>query len=248
MEFYPLLIKSIALLMTATSVHLSLSPPNPPVKRDECTGSRTHTFFERLIQWITFTSKTMVWIGALWDLTTSLIAFYNTSCSPSMAAPVDYSKFRLSSERGQLLSALWAIHPIMLIGTFATVSAAILRIWCFKTLGPMFTFEVSIRPQHQLVTHGPYAWVRHPSYIGVYLTLLGATAVLCAPGGWLSSGGWLTPLGCLMVAIWTIKCLYVFRGTSLRLQAEDDILKAAFGQKWEEYARKVPYKLVPYLI
>ncbi|SRR6266550_1031903 len=57
MEFESLVLKSIALLTTALSVHLSLSPPNPPVKRDECTGSRTHTIFERLIQWITFASK-----------------------------------------------------------------------------------------------------------------------------------------------------------------------------------------------
>jgi hypothetical protein len=57
MEFESLVLKSIVLLTTALSVHLSLSPPNPPVKRDECTGSRTHTIFERLIQWITFASK-----------------------------------------------------------------------------------------------------------------------------------------------------------------------------------------------
>lgn len=57
MGFESLVLKSIALLTTALSVHLSLSPPNPPVKRDECAGSRTHTIFERLIQWITFASK-----------------------------------------------------------------------------------------------------------------------------------------------------------------------------------------------
>jgi len=252
MEFHSLVVKSIALLVTAISVHVSLSPPNPPVKRNECTGSRTHTFFERLIQWITFTSKTMVWLGALWDLTMSLTAFWayhNVSPSSSAATSVNYTvpmHPRLSSHPPP---ALWAVHPAMLLGAIATASAAILRIWCFKTLGPLFTFEVSIRPQHELVTHGPYGWVRHPSYVGVYLTLLGATAALCAPGSWLSSGGgWLTPVGLTMVTLWTIKCLYVFRGTSLRLHAEDEILKANFGPKWEEYAKKVPYKLVPFLL
>lgn len=118
---------------------------------------------------------------------------------------------------------------------------------CFRTLGPLFTFEVTIRPQHELITDGPYAWVRHPSYIGIYLTLLGATAVLCAPGGWLAHGGWQTTGGFLMVLLWTIKCLYVFRGTSLRLKAEDDVLKRTFGPKWEEYARKVPYRMIPFI-
>ena len=60
MELGGLVLKSIALLTTAVSVHLSLSPPNPPVKREECTGSRTNTIFERLIQWITFSSKVSV--------------------------------------------------------------------------------------------------------------------------------------------------------------------------------------------
>ncbi|KAK2462801.1 hypothetical protein APHAL10511_005192 [Amanita phalloides] len=240
MEFESLFLKSIALLTTALSVHLSLSPPNPPVKRDECTGSRMNAIFERLIQWITFTSKTMVWLGVLWDLMMSSIAsfVYHTSTS-SAAAPPDYAIADATHLRHLLSTAhpmpiLWNVHPAMLIGVFATVAAAILRVWCFKTLGPFFTFEVTIRPQHELVTHGPYAWVRHPSYVGIYLTLSGATVVLCAPGSWLAAGGLLTAGGSLMVFLWTIKCLFVFRGTSLRLKAEDDVLRTAFGAKWED--------------
>ncbi|KAF8634710.1 hypothetical protein AX15_000765 [Amanita polypyramis BW_CC] len=255
MELESLVVKSIALFTTALSVHLSLSPPNPPVKRDECAGSRTNTIFERLIQWITFCSKAMVWIGALWDLTMSSIAYF-VYHAPKSASPAASSNYAITnsngqewllSNRAQPTSILWTIHPAMFIGAFATVAAAALRIWCFRTLGPFFTFEVTIRPQHELITHGPYAWVRHPSYLGIYLTLLGATVVLCAPGSWLANGGWLTICGFIMTLLWAVKCLYALRGTSLRLKAEDDVLKGTFGTKWEEYARKVPYRMIPFI-
>ena len=233
----------------------------------------------------------MVWIGVLWDLTTSSIARFVYHTSAAAASP----NYAIADSAGYLRhlpsaehAMLWSVHPAMLVGTFTTLAAAILRIWlvfrilapltqtcihrsvlqrvvpaktipcffsyspfpfrrCFKTLGPLFTFEVTIRPQHELITHGPYAIVRHPSYIGIYLTLLGASAVLCAPGTWLASGGWMTGGGFLMVSVWSVKCLFVFRGTCLRLKAEDDILRATFGAKWEEYARKVPYRMIPFV-
>ena len=57
----------------------------------------------------------------------------------------------------------------------------------------------------------------------------------------------MTAGGFLMVSLWSVKCLFVFRGTCLRLKAEDDVLRATFGAKWEEYARKVPYRMIPFV-
>ncbi|PFH51611.1 hypothetical protein AMATHDRAFT_80175 [Amanita thiersii Skay4041] len=244
-ELESLIIKSIALLITATSVHLSLSPPNPPVKQQEC--ARTSTIFERLIQWITFSSKAMVWLGASWDISISATSYfiYHVALSSRPVNPAALSCFL--STRSCTMPELWTVYPTMFIGAFATLAAAVLRTWCFRTLGPLFTFEVTIRPQHELIMHGPYSWVRHPSYTGIYLTLFGATAVLCSPGSWLSMGGWSTIGAFPLVFFWVAKCLYVFRGTSLRLKAEDDMLRDTFGATWEEYARKVPYRLIPFV-
>lgn len=119
---------------------------------------------------------------------------------------------------------------------------------CFKTLGPFFTFEITIRPKHELITTGPYAWVRHPSYTGVYLTLIGATLVFGAPTTWISRHAAKTPLGAFIVGFWLLKCSFAFRGMILRLRAEDQILKEIFGEEWDTYAFKVPYKLVPNVI
>ena len=37
----------------------------------------------------------------------------------------------------------------------------------------MFTFEMSIRKDHMLITSGPYGVVRHPGYTGFLLVVIG---------------------------------------------------------------------------
>lgn len=44
-------------------------------------------------------------------------------------------------------------------------------------MGSMFTFEMSIRKNHELVTSGPYAIVRHPGYTSVMLVVIGMLLV-----------------------------------------------------------------------
>jgi protein-S-isoprenylcysteine O-methyltransferase Ste14 len=42
--------------------------------------------------------------------------------------------------------------------------------WVFTTLGANVSETVLTKPQHQLVTTGPYRWVRHPLYtVGIAL-------------------------------------------------------------------------------
>lgn len=152
------------------------------------------------------------------------------------------------------------VSPLFLLGVISTVSGACLRRWCFKTLGHFFTFELTIRPSHALITSGPYAFVRHPSYTGIYLTLLGASAVAFAPGSLLRES-WLSPLltpasfqrtlevGPVVllsfVVFWFVKVWYALRSMHTRLHVEDVELHKAFGETWEEYAGRVPWRLIP---
>ncbi|PPR01003.1 hypothetical protein CVT24_000584 [Panaeolus cyanescens] len=174
-QYAELDLTSVVYLITAISVHISLSPPNPPIKFDECCDEpkKTNTLFERFVQYITFCSKSMIWLAAFCE------AYIRLSD-------------RLLLNDPSLRS--YAIHPCVAVGGGLTLVAAILRIWCFKSLGPFFTFEITIRPKHELITTGPYAWVRHPSYTGVYLTLIGATLVFAAPTTWISQHAVKTPL------------------------------------------------------
>jgi protein-S-isoprenylcysteine O-methyltransferase len=41
------------------------------------------------------------------------------------------------------------------------------------TLGRFFTVDVAVHPGHRVIDRGPYRHVRHPSYSGLLLALLG---------------------------------------------------------------------------
>jgi hypothetical protein len=55
MSGYELVLKATLLCVTGLAAHISLSPPNPPVKDQNC--SVPDTLFENFVQSITFLSK-----------------------------------------------------------------------------------------------------------------------------------------------------------------------------------------------
>lgn len=61
----------------------------------------------------------------------------------------------------------------LVVGTFLATIGGYIRWACYNALGHLFTFEMSIRGDHRLITGGPYAWVRHPGYTGVLSTFMG---------------------------------------------------------------------------
>src|SRR5918995_985672 len=48
-----------------------------------------------------------------------------------------------------------------------------LRVWAVLTLGRSFSTFIQVDADQAVVTHGPYRWVRHPSYTGLLLIALG---------------------------------------------------------------------------
>ena len=159
----------------------------------------------------------------------------------------------------------------MIIGTATVTFGNLLRQWCFHQLGSLFTFEITIQSGHSLVTSGPYNCVRHPSYTGVFMTLLGSTLVGFAPGsylrerwlaGWLNmalgheeaeSAGYgmilLSALGQIaifaLVALWFVTGTYALRSTVKRVEVEDRELHKIFGKEWEVWAARVRWRLIP---
>ena len=80
------------------------------------------------------------------------------------------SKFVISGSANSIQMTKW-----FLIGTLMTAFGGYIRWSCYRALGRLFTFEMCIRDEHELVTQGPYAWVRHPGYTGVLTTFIGLT-------------------------------------------------------------------------
>jgi len=132
------------------------------------------------------------------------------------------------------------------IGMVFIISAGLLRLYCYRTLGRFFTFEVSIRKGHQLVTAGPYSIVRHPSYTAIVLMTTGMILWFMSGGAWLMESGVLGTLpGSTVAFVLMASALGVAASLCRRVPLEDELLKNQFPQEWENWARRVPYALIP---
>jgi protein-S-isoprenylcysteine O-methyltransferase len=113
-------------------------------------------------------------------------------------------------------------------GVFVALTGAGFRAWAIRTLGELFTRDVMIREAHIVVSRGPYRVLRHPSYTGTGLIMVGFGLML---------GSWLSLL--IVVAAFAISHLP-------RILHEERVLGARFGSEYDEFARK-RRRLVPYL-
>lgn len=105
---------------------------------------------------------------------------------------------------------------------FATLGSGWLLIWAVRTLGQHFNLTAQLLEGHRLVTEGPYRWVRHP----IYTAMMG---LLLATGLSISQ-----PLGLALGLV-----IYIV-GTIIRIRIEDQLLCEAFGQEFNDFAKRVP--------
>ena len=112
------------------------------------------------------------------------------------------------------------------LGAALAICGAALRCWAIVTLGPLFTLTVQVRPGQALIDRGPYRWIRHPSYAGADLALLGIG---------FSSGNWVPPI--LFIAPWLAAHVY-------RIRIEERALLATLGESYARY-RDRTWAMVP---
>jgi protein-S-isoprenylcysteine O-methyltransferase Ste14 len=72
-------------------------------------------------------------------------------------------------------------HPhgqvLGVIGIFVCVLGFAIAVWARLHLGRNWGVPMSLRQGHELVTTGPYKFVRHPIYTGILLAMLGSSLV-----------------------------------------------------------------------
>lgn len=103
-----------------------------------------------------------------------------------------------------------------------------LRLWSFHTLGRYFTFTVQTSTDQPVITTGPYRVIRHPSYAGVLLAVVG---IGCLFANWLA-------LGVLVVALF---CAIVYR-----IHVEERALLHDIGEAYRSYAA-THKRLIPFI-
>ena len=130
--------------------------------------------------------------------------------------------------RATTVSAASIGAPALLayIGPSVLGAGAALRLWSILTLGRLFTFAVTVQSEHRLVERGPYHLVRHPSYTGGLLGLLGAGIAL---DNWLSVAAlFFLPLA----------------GVLVRIPYEEAQLRRGLGRAYVDYSARTA-RLVP---
>jgi protein-S-isoprenylcysteine O-methyltransferase Ste14 len=102
-----------------------------------------------------------------------------------------------------------------------------IRINAVRTLKRQFSIYVAIQENHQLITSGIYSQIRHPIYLGAFLSLTGFALIFP------------TLLGFLFVIIYSMLLGH-------RMTQEERLMLKHFGSVYEEYISK-SYRLIPHI-
>ncbi len=115
------------------------------------------------------------------------------------------------------------------LGMFLMYAGMALRLYAIHVLGTFFTTVVAVAPEQTVIEAGPYRLIRHPSYSGILLILLGFGLSFT---NWLSL---LVIMGCALV------------GFSYRIQVEERVLQEQLGQQYQQYMRHTK-RLIPFVL
>jgi protein-S-isoprenylcysteine O-methyltransferase Ste14 len=119
-------------------------------------------------------------------------------------------------------------HSLSLLGGALMVVGILLRAAAMRALGGRFVTGVRAAPRKELVVHGLYATLRHPSETGLICLAAGAALLLGSNAALLVFGLALLPL------------------VVIRVRYEDKGLRSLYGRDYADYSAKVP-GLIPFV-
>ena len=123
----------------------------------------------------------------------------------------------------------WMRTELFLAGIALMWAGIAFRYYAMRVLGRYFTFQVDVHSGQSVIEAGPYRYIRHPSYAGGLITMIGFGLSL---GNW---AGILALLACVGI------------GYAYRIQVEEAALIAALGEPYRDYMRRTQ-RLVPFVL
>lgn len=115
------------------------------------------------------------------------------------------------------------VHPIFFSPTMGVVALLLghgLIGWTLWAIGGSWGVHPKLVVEHQLITHGPYRFIRNPLYTGLHLMYLGTF---------------------LLVPSWIFMFLLIAAvvGNSIRARVEERVLLARYNEEYTAYAKSV---------
>jgi protein-S-isoprenylcysteine O-methyltransferase len=123
---------------------------------------------------------------------------------------------------------LWNRRLLFFAGIALMLAGVAFRWYAMRVLGRFFTFDVAIQTEQTVIEAGPYRYIRHPSYTGVFVTQIGLGLAL---------GNWAALFAILIV----LGIAYAYR-----IAVEEAALRAALGAPYCEYMRRTK-RLIPFV-
>ncbi|KAA1477600.1 hypothetical protein DENSPDRAFT_919017 [Dentipellis sp. KUC8613] len=228
----PAALRAALLALVGVCYHTCVTPPNrAPSASERAKAQPADPLGFRIIRRSQVFNQTVLWTFILSD-TAAHFPTHPLSARLLPLLPLPVSQFQPGPAR---------ITAPLALGITLVLAGTALRTASYRALGRLFTFELALRDAHALVTRGPYALVRHPGYLGAVLAHTGMLLVGAAVGApWLRTVG-----GRAAGAVVLGGVGWVMAGFVKRVRIEDALMRGAFGGEWEEWARRVRWRIVP---
>ncbi|TFK34263.1 hypothetical protein BDQ12DRAFT_613822 [Crucibulum laeve] len=235
-QYFEPLFKAFLLLLAGLSCYYGNRPPCPPNPKNAIT---------------TYEGQRFESIVLVWSFLVGVISLLHIAVILSMQFLNSYSPIVVNSICPYPTSSLETLNQLsgyFLMGVAVTILGGVIRAWCYATLGRLFTYRVTVLPNHSLVTSGPYAYVRHPGYTSGLLMLFGVVITFLISGGnYLSECGIMTTPFKWLVWCWIASVLFTAVSLKSRAKVEDELMKKTFSSEWILYRDKVRYAFIPYI-
>ncbi len=114
------------------------------------------------------------------------------------------------------------------LGILMMFGGVLFRWWSIHILGKFFTAKVQILNDHQLIQEGPYQILRHPSYLGAWVSMMGISVFLQSIPG--------------LVFSVVVYCFI----NGYRIECEEKALLEKFPDAYRKYQEKT-WRMIPYI-
>lgn len=110
------------------------------------------------------------------------------------------------------------VNSQVVVGSIIIACGAALACWALLHFRS-WRLRASLDVGHELVTDGPFRFLRHPIYMALNLLALGSAVWIPTPVVW-------------------VAFVFVVLGSDLRARAEEALLRRSFGEQYESYCSR----------